>query len=522
MTPVNTQFKLYPSRRLVLVPESVAVRTYIPHAVQINGSGLAVPHRVNETKVLRNLGFKVPSPIMFYYDWPGFEPFDVQRKTSALMVMNTRAYILNDMGTGKTMSGLWAYDFLKKVGIAVRMVVVAPLSTLDSVWADEIFFHMPHLSCVVVHGPEKKRDKLLTLDKDIYIVNPETAFIMQSQLRKRKDINIALIDELSMYRNSSSNRWKGLNHIIEKKLYVWGMTGTPTPNAPTDAYALAKLVTPGRITVSERTFKSMTMVKLNQYRWLAKPTANQIVARLLQPSIRAKVSDCVDLPPVLRSKETCELSKDQSKAYKSMMRTYVIQHQQGMVTAANAAVKMGKLLQVSAGMAYNDQGQAYIIDSKPRFALLKSIIDRAYDLGELTTNIVILASFTATVDHLRKFLQTTYPKYETFQVTGATNRANRSIIFSRFANPMGSPCFLVADPRVIKYGLTFTTSRIMIWYTPPISTEVYLQANARLPRPGQKSKIDIIHLQSTPAERVVYDRVEKNESMQTALLDMLS
>ena len=80
------------------------VMSVIPTARLINYKGtplVAVPHRLDETKVLRNLGFTVPSPATLYYKFPCQYPsiFDHQKVTVDFLVSNNRAYCLNDMGT---------------------------------------------------------------------------------------------------------------------------------------------------------------------------------------------------------------------------------------------------------------------------------------------------------------------------------------------------------------------------------------------------------------------------------------
>ena len=100
---------------------------------------LLVRHGVDETKLLRNVGFDVPAPILAHYDFEGGTPFDVQTKTCAMLTMNARGYVLNGMGTGKTKASLWAWRYLNRIGQAKKLLVVAPLSTLNFTWAKEIF-----------------------------------------------------------------------------------------------------------------------------------------------------------------------------------------------------------------------------------------------------------------------------------------------------------------------------------------------------------------------------------------------
>ena len=80
----------------------------IPTARMLKYDGVELvvaPHKLDEVKVLRNLGFEVPSPILHYYDWTGrFTPYEHQRMTSAFLTMHRRALVLNEIGTGKTQS----------------------------------------------------------------------------------------------------------------------------------------------------------------------------------------------------------------------------------------------------------------------------------------------------------------------------------------------------------------------------------------------------------------------------------
>jgi RNA polymerase sigma factor (sigma-70 family) len=95
------------------------------------------------------------------------------------------------------------------------------------------------------------------------------------------------------------------------------MTGTPTPNGPTDAYGLAKLVN-NAFGETYTSYKSRVMVQLSQFKWVPKPGSHLAAHRLLQPSIRYHISDCIDLPPCTTQTRDVELSPEQAKAYKEM------------------------------------------------------------------------------------------------------------------------------------------------------------------------------------------------------------
>jgi len=147
-------------RHSLLVPSSPAVMQVIPHARHLPDNRLVVPHEPTETRVLRNMGYNVPSPIHYGYDWNGDTPFKAQKATSAMLVVEPRAFVLSTMGTGKTRSVLFAYDYLRKTHAVRRMLVVAPLSTLNFTWAREVFFKFPKYKVGIVHGSKEKRLKI--------------------------------------------------------------------------------------------------------------------------------------------------------------------------------------------------------------------------------------------------------------------------------------------------------------------------------------------------------------------------
>ena len=169
------QVKVSGAHRMVAVPENATLVGMFAKAKRIvigEQAWLAIPHDPVSTLVLRRLGYDCPSPIV-HYNWPGImHPFAVQRNTVSHLVMNQRAYVLNEMGTGKTKSALWAWDFLYSLGLTGKLIVFAPLSTLQVVWAAEVLETIPHRSAVVLYGVRAKREELLChTEYDIYIVN---------------------------------------------------------------------------------------------------------------------------------------------------------------------------------------------------------------------------------------------------------------------------------------------------------------------------------------------------------------
>ena len=342
------------SKKILLnLREPERVTSIIPRSRLVNIKGhdiVAVEHGLDEARVLRNIGIMAPSPIRYYYDWQGqHKPFSHQVDTSEFLTLNPRAFCTNDMGTGKTLSVLWAFDWLRSMGIVKRMLVVSPLSTLERTWGDEVFRNFPHLTFAVLHGTPAKRQALLEADHDIYIINHDGIKDknLLAALTRKEGLDVVVPDELAEFRNTQTERWKALNKLIERKTWVWGLTGTPIPKAPTDAFAQIKLIRPQSMRAryfSE--FRDLVMRPMGTYKWVAKEDALQVVHGLMQPNIRFARDECIDLPPTTYVERTVPLSTEQAKAYKEMLNVFKTEYAGGQITAVNAAVKANKLLQI--------------------------------------------------------------------------------------------------------------------------------------------------------------------------------
>lgn len=504
---------VYPTHRKVVMPFRADVDAMVPGAQRFQKGTdwyTAIPHAEDTTRLLRNLGENIAGPIQYYYDWGGGSPFGSQRITADLLSTNPRAYVLSEMGVGKTRAALYAFDYLQQIGRAHSCLIVAPLSTLVGVWENEIFENFPHLSSIVLYGDAKKRRRLLAQSAQCYIVNHDGVEVLHKELFARGDIDTVLVDELAVYRNSKSERWKFLKPVIHRASYAWGLTGAPTPNEPTDAYGQVKLLTPERVGFSFKSFRDATMRQLTQFKWIPRKDANEVVLQTMQPSVRFTREQCFDLPPTTYSNRVVNLDPMAQKLYKKMFDELAIQVHQKEITAANEGVKLSKLMQIACGFAYDSDGNGQYIGGVERF---KAIIDTI----ESTQNkVIVFAPFRYFVTLMGGLLG---KKYDVAIIHGETPKADRDKAFIGFQRSQ-SPRILVAHPATMAHGLTLTAADTIVWAAPITSLEIYEQANARITRSGQVNHTHIVHVWSSPVEKYVYDRLRRKAKMQGALLDM--
>ena len=481
----------------------------VPDAVKLYNGYVAAPATLYNLQLLRYLGFPTIQPMDVSYDWPGkYVPFTAQRVTANFLVVHPRAFVLNDMGTGKTLAALWAADFVMRSNPGVRCLIVAPLSTLERVWADAIFQNfLGRRSCVVLHGSAAKRAELLATDADFYIVNYDGVEVLAKQLDSRTDIRMCIVDEASAYRNRTTERHRLARRIIAPRDYLWLMTGTPTPNGPTDAYGMAKLVN-NCFGEGWGSYHDRVMQKISMYKWVPKAGAHAEAHKLLQPSVRFAISDCMDLPPCTVQARDVELSPAQASAYKAMKKDLQIMAAKGPITAQNEAVLRLKLLQISCGAIYGADREIHHVDAAPRIKALREIMEQCNE------KIIIFAPFTSVVSMLHRELK---KGYSVEVINGQVPARQRNEVFSAFME-REHPRVIVADPGTMSHGLTLTAASTIIWYAPTDRTETYLQANKRIDRPGQTKATTIVQLAATAVEREIYRRLEANETLQGLVL----
>lgn len=512
MTPLQVSAK----HKVLVVPANTTLRNIFPDAQEITLKGnahLVVPHRPAETALLRNLDFDAPAPILSQYDWPGnSKPFDVQRKTCALMTMNERAYVLNSMGTGKTKSALWSLDYLMSIGAIDKALVVAPLSTLHFTWGREILHTIPHRRFAVLHGDKRKRlDLLADPEIDVFLINHDGLRVVLDDITQRVDINCLVIDELSVYRNGQSERTKAIRRLASRMNYCWGMTGSPCPNSPTDVWGQASVVTPHTVPKYFGRFREALMKRLDQYRWVPKPDAVDQAFGVMQPAVRYTLDDVVELPDCVERTIDVEMGAKQGKVYKQLVDHCHAAIEAKEITAANAGAVMSKLMQVACGWVYSADKGVVPLDNDKRIEALMDII------ADADQKLLVFTPFKHALAGISEAL--TREGIEHAVVSGDTPASERGQLFNLFQNTQKFKV-LAAHPQCLAHGVTLTAASTVVWFAPVMDLEIYIQANARIRRVGQRAKQQIIHLQATPVERRAYAMLQRKERVQSQLLEL--
>jgi len=499
---------------LLRVRDPQKITMAIPNSKYLGDNNVLVKWGIDESRVLNNLNIRnVPSPILGKYAWPGrYAPFDHQRTTASFLTMNPRAFCFNEQGTGKTGSAIWASDFLLNEGKINRVLIICPLSIMDSAWRADLFNFAMHRTVDIAYGSRTKRQEIINGSAEYVIINYDGVEIVKDEIANG-GFDLIIVDEATHYKNAQSKRWKILNYILNTNpnIWLWMMTGTPAAQSPVDAYGLAKLVNPKAVPRFFGAFREMVMYKVTQFKWVPKPTAIEVVFNSLQPAIRFTKEQCLDLPEMTYAKREVELTAQQKKYYNELKKEMISVAAGEQITAANAAVVMNKLLQISCGAVYTDTGETVEFDIKNRYKVLREVID------ESSQKILIFVPFKHVIDLLKEKL--TSDGITSDVIRGDVSAQKRTEIFKRFQEEQ-DPRVLIIQPQAAAHGVTLTAANTIVWWGPVSSLETYAQANARVHRSGQKHPCTVVQLQGSGVEKRIYSLLDDRIDVHTKMIDL--
>lgn len=496
----------WPSRITETIKKSKAV------AKQGDVSEVVVFWGLNEAQMLSKVGVrKVPSPILRDYDWPGlYRPMAHQKDTASFLTVNQRAFCFNEQGTGKTASAIWASDYLLTQGVINRVLIICPLSIMQSAWQADLFKFAIHRSVDVAYGDRSKRKAIINSGAEYVVINFDGLDIVKEEV-KNGGFDLIIVDEANAYKNVRTKRFKALRDVMNHKTWLWMMTGTPAAQSPLDAYGLAKMCVPSRTPTLFGAYRDSVMQQLTRFKWVPKPSAEQTVHRLLQPAIRYTKAECLDLPDVTHVSRFAPMTPQQSKYYKQLKKDMLINAAGEDVSTVNAAANLTKLLQIACGAVYTDTKNVIEFDVADRLNAVLEVIEEA------TNKVLVFVPFTHTIGLLKDFL--TKNSISCDVINGEVPVTKRTDIFKRFQEEK-DPRVLIIQPQAAAHGVTLTAANVVIWYAPITSIEYYLQANARVHRQGQKNPVTVVHIEGSPVEAKLYAALQNKLDFHSKIIDL--
>ncbi|MFI3175629.1 MAG: DEAD/DEAH box helicase [Bacillota bacterium] len=443
-----------------------------------------------------------------------FVPHKYQEMAYQKILNTKKVGLFLDMGLGKTVITLTAIVHLMFRLFEIDCVlVIAPLRVAEDTWAREIYKwdHLKHLKISKILGNKQQRLQALYAEADIYIINRENVEWLVNEMADFNDwpFDMVVLDELSSFKSPKSKRFKALKKCILKSSRIVGLTGTPSPNGLIDLWSQIYLLDGG-----ERLGRTLTAYR-TKYFLPDKRNATTIFSYRLNGGAEAEIKnrisdicmsmtakDWLDMPERIDNIYEIHMTEKERGDYESFEREMVAEFLTGEVTATSKAALTTKLLQYCNGAMYLDGG-GYTGTSESKLNALEDVIESANG-----KSVLCFYEFK----HDLERIQNRFKEAVKINNSKDLEQWNRGEIPLYLAHPMSAG-----------HGLNMQDGGcIIVWFGLTWSLELYLQANARLHRQGQKKSVIIHHLivKDTIEERV-YNALQQKQDVQNDLIESL-
>lgn len=434
-----------------------------------------------------------------------YNPHDYQKFAVDFIETHPQAAVLLECGLGKTSITLTALNDMMFDRFEVRKVlIIAPIRVCRNSWAAEIekWDHLKGMTYSLVLGNRDQRLAALRKKADLYIINRENVQWLIEESGMPFDYDMVVIDELSSFKNHQSKRFKALRNVRPFVKRIVGLTGTPCSNGLMDLWAQFRLLDKG-----ERLGKRIGQYRdayftpdWNGFTYSPRPGAEkEIYSKISDISISMKTTDYLQMPELLSVSDPVYLSDDEADVYHNMENEYVVSMQDTDISAANAAVLCGKLVQLASGCIYDDSGNIIRIHDRK--------LDALEDLIEAQNGKPALIAYW--YKHERNSLM---QRFDCREIKTDADIADW--------NKGKIPVALI-QPYSAGHGLNLQSGgSTIIWYTMPWSLELYQQTNARLWRQGQQSETVVIHhlVAAGTIDEEIMNVLENKDKTQSAMM----
>jgi SNF2 family DNA or RNA helicase len=335
---------------------------------------------------------------------------------------------------------------------------------------------------------------------DVYIINRENVPWLVAYFKTAWPFDMVILDESSSFKDPSSKRFRALKMNLGKIKRLVLLTGTPAGNGLMDLWSQMYLLDRG-----ERLYDTITQYRMRyfhnpEYKYVPVKGADAAIYETLKGIvISMKNEEYLHLPERLDVIVPVKFSPGMQKRYDDFERDCVMEMGDTDITAFNSGALSTKLLQFANGAIYDSDKNTHTIHDQ-KIEALEEVIESAGGKP-----VLIFYSFQSDLVRIQKRFGA-----KTFNSDKDIQSWNK-----------GEIPIAVAHPASAGHGLNLQEcANIIVWFGLTWSLELYMQANARLHRQGQKQKVYIYHIVSeNTMDQDVMKAIEKKAKGQNALME---
>lgn len=480
-------------------------------------------------------------------DW---NPHKYQKKAVKFLLEHAAGALFLDPGLGKTSVTMAAMKYLLDRQLIEKVLLIAPLRVCHSVWPRELkkWADFNSLRIVVLHGP--KKDELINEPADIFVINPdglpwllqlEKSKTMTGKTRvdvdmkrwKKLEFDTLVVDELSKFKDTNTQRFKALKHVLPTFGRRWGLTGSPAPNGLLDLFGQCFVLDEGNALgrfVTHYRSKYFTP-SFDGYNFDLQPGAEKKIYKRLKPLVlRMAAEDYLTMPKLIENDIKIDLPAEARRVYDVLEETLYVEIKGKTVVAANAAVASMKCRQVANGGVYVDDsvlsnGRALwelVKMKKPKREWVTLHEEKAEAIADLIDELqgeplLVAYDFEHDLERLKARLGKNTP-----HIGGGVTTKQASELENLWN--AGKLPVLLGHPQALAHGLNLQNSgRHIAFHSLTWNYELYDQFIRRVYRQGQKAKQVFVHhlIADDTVDEAVMSALRSKRKGQQALFDAL-
>ena len=416
-----------------------------------------------------------------------------QKEATKLLASQPATYLNHSMGCGKTRT---VVEYLMTL-VEPTVLIFAPKCVISN-WRDEIHkWWVGPLPYVQIFDQKKgmtsaQKSKIVKDERRcihgrtyIVVLNYEAAIqrsLGDALVGRFWDVCIA--DECHKIKAAGGKASRLLQRLGRRCRIRAGLSGTPLPHSPLDAYAQYRFLDPTIFGTSNARFKGRYSIMggFEGRQVLGYQNVEEYQEKLNRIMHTVKIEDVIDLPPAIHQTVHVSLEPSTRSIYETMKEEMVMFVKDGTITAANALSRLLRLQQIVQGIEPQELSNAIVfLAAQEKRAALESTIE-SIDGSE---PIVVFSLFKGDLQSVREVSE--HLGRRCFELSGAAND------LAEFKRATG-PKLLSAQIRAGGVGINLTECRYCIMYSVGFSLGDYLQALARVHRPGQLGTVVYYHI----------------------------
>lgn len=412
-----------------------------------------------------------------------FLPYRHQLVTFQYIDLLEQCAIFNEMGTGKTASVIWDIDWRLIQKRIYSALIVAPNNILHN-WKKEVSIHAPHLKVHILQGTRNERLDKLDDFAHIYVINYEGLAVLGDELKHK--FQMVVLDEAHKIKDPGAKQTKVVLGLLSDVTFKVAMTGTPIGNNLIDLHQLMTWIDPFM-------FEPFYIFRAHLFysagfKWYPNrmnPSLGGIsTERFMQDkvytrAVRYRKDECLDLPPKTYITRSCVLDATQAIAYRQMLKVFMSEMEEGIITAKNVLSKMIKLSEITSGFIRDSEGRDHVFSKCAKLDLLGDILE---EIGS-EAKVVIWARYVSDIKRIGKMLGS-----KAVLLYGATSKGGKALeIVDKFqASDPRDLQYIVGNPAVGGLGLNMTAASYAIYYSNDYSWIKRSQSEDRIHRMGSE------------------------------------